>query len=51
MSLLDYDSLPDLFLSENINPSFIPSILNDNMNDFLSELSQIAPKKKTLNLF
>ena len=46
MSLLDYDSLPDLFLSENINPSFIPSTLSDNMNDFLSELSQIPPKKR-----
>ena len=46
MSLLDYDSLPDLFLSENINHSFIPSTLSDNMNDFLSELSQIPPKKR-----
>ena len=46
MSLLDYDSLPDLFLSENINHSFIPSTLSNNMNDFLSELSQIPPKKR-----
>ena len=48
MSLLDSELIPDLFLPENINPSFIPSQFSDSMNDFLSDLSQTPPKKKDI---
>ena len=48
MALLDSELIPDLFLPENINPSFIPSQFSDSINDFLSDLSQTPPKKKDI---
>lgn len=46
MSLFDSEIFPDLFPKENNNSSFNPSTLSDDLNDFLSELTQNPPKKE-----
>jgi SHAQKYF class myb-like DNA-binding protein len=46
MSLIDSEFMSDLLFPENINNQyFTPSTFSDNLNDFFSEYSQIAPKK------
>ena len=46
MSLFDSDLFQDLFLPENINSSFNPSTLSDDMNDFLFESTHNPPKRE-----
>ena len=45
MSINQSDFIPDLFLPENIECSFQPSTLSDNLNDLFSDLSQKSQKK------
>ena len=46
MSLFDLELFPDLLLPENINSSFNPSTISDDLNDFLSESTQNPPKRE-----
>ena len=45
MSLKDSDMIPELFLSDNIESSFLPSTLSDNLNDLFSDSIQVPQKK------
>jgi hypothetical protein len=45
MSIKESDFIPDLFLPENLESSFLPSTYNDNLNDLFSDLTQNPPKK------
>ena len=45
MSINQSEFIPDLFLPENIECSFQPPTLSDNLNDLFSDLSQKSSKK------